>query len=192
MNDYRSRLMAQKIGPKGMEQLTKAINELKIAMETHDEEKLKKLEKNKALFLQILEYLILNQDNPNIDQNLIAIVMEFLGLKPSKSKSKKSSGEVELEDHEHEMTEEERKQQLRFIFYEAYKILNPHALAGETPLQNFIKNVKIRGIEEALKYEGSEYAKNIDPKELQRLDHSGRSFVEELEKNGFKGFGRGL
>lgn len=194
MDDYRSRLMAQKLGAEGMKTLVAAVEDLKKAIDNHDEKRLDQLSKNKAMFLKIFEYLVLNQDNPNIDPRLLIIVMKFLGIEPKSKKKERSEEEDDLhpEGHFYEMTEEERKQYLRMVFYEAYKMLNPHAIAGETYLQNFIKNVQIRGVEEALKYEGSEFAKTIDVKDLKELDHSGKSFVEELDKQGFKGFGRGL
>ena len=83
-------------------------------------------------------------------------------------------------------------QKLLGIVYEVYKILNPNRLAGETTLENFINNVQARGVKVALEYEGKEFEKMFDKKDLENLESHKFSFVNTLKNEGFRGGGRGL
>ena len=67
---------------------------------------------------------------------------------------------------EDELTKEEKQIRLRAAIYEIYKLTNPNRLAGETAMENFIKNVKTRGVEFAMKYDGHEMASKFTKTEL--------------------------
>ena len=103
----------------------------------------------------------------------------------------KEKKEEEIEKEE-ELTEEQKQIRLRQIIYEVYKIINPERLAGETSLENFISNVITRGIEVAMEYDGSQYAKKFTEEELNNLESHKTSFVTKLKSEGHKGSGRGL
>jgi hypothetical protein len=188
-DEYRSKHSVLSINPEDLRKLLAVAYDLREALAAGDKEKLRSLEKSRTLLMTLLEYLILNEDNPNLDTSLIATLLKFLGIDIKKQKHEENERQEEQEEF---LSEEEKKHRLRLIFYEVYKILNPERLAGETPLQNFINNVKTRGIEVALKYEGAEVAQQFDSKELERLEAGKGKFVEKLEKEGFKGFGSGI
>ncbi|MHC0449124.1 MAG: DUF5394 family protein [Candidatus Lariskella arthropodorum] len=138
----------------------------------------------------LFDYLVMNMENPNIDSNLLRIVMQILGIS-MRAVKKKRENEKELEQEE-ELSEERKKQVIRLIIYEIYKITNPHQLAGETALENFINNVQTRGLEVALQYEGAKNAGMFTKDELENLESHRQSFVEMLKETGFRGKGRGL
>lgn len=173
-----------RIDPKELQKLLKMAYELKNAMETGDLEKLKILEQSRALLAMLLEYLILNIGNPNVDVELINLLARFLGLDLKRDKEK----ELE-EEREEELTKEEKERRHRLMIYEIYKILNPRRLAGETDIDNFINNVRTRGVSVAVKYEGAEFAKYFDLKELENLESHSHGFRAALVKAGFKGGG---
>ena len=135
--------------------------------------------KHKGILAKLLEYLILNQNNPNMDLSLIQFLEKALGITKSKKKDK-------------ELSEEQKKIRYQQIMYEAYKILNPERIAGETSLENFLSNVITRGIEVAREYDGAQYENNFSKKEIQDLDSNKESFVDKLKSSGHKGAGRGL
>ena len=149
----------------------------------------KDLNQHKNILAKLLEYLILNQDNPNIDISLIQFLERALGITKSKDKDKKKEQEEEKEE---ELSEEQKKIRYQQIMYEAYKILNPERIAGETSLENFISNVITRGIEVAREYDGAQYEKDFSKKEIDNLDSYKESFVDKLKSSGHEGFGRGL
>ena len=144
------------------------------------------LHQHKDILTKLLEYLILNYNNPDIDVSLIDFLAKALGINIAKEKDK------EREEKEEELSEEQKKIRHRQIMYEAYKILNPHRIAGETSLENFISNVLTRGIEVARKYEGAKYEDHFTKKELNDLESYKESFVKKLRSSGHKGHGRGL
>jgi len=187
--EYRSKHSILGLSPEDLKKLLTVAYELKDALADGDKDKLRSLEKSRSLLVTLLEYLIMNEDNPNLDTSLIAMLLKFLGADVKKQKNEDNK---EREEKEEFLSEEEKKHRLRLIFYEIYKIINPERLAGETPLQNFINNVKTRGIEVALKYEGAEVAQQFNLKNLKELEGGKLKFVEQLEKEGFKGFGPGI
>ncbi|MFQ3307145.1 MAG: hypothetical protein ACI8ZF_000386 [Candidatus Midichloriaceae bacterium] len=143
--------------------------------------------KNKQLLQKLLEYLILNMDNPNMDMTLVIFLEKVLGVKKGKDKNKE-----EEEEKEEELTEEQKRIKYQQVMYEAYKILNPERLAGETSLENFISNVITRGIEVAREYDGAQYEKDFTNKEIEDLESHKEGFVSKLRSSGQKGGGRGL
>ncbi len=145
--------------------------------------------KHKGILAKLLEYLILNQNNPNMDLSLIQFLEKALGI--TKSKKKEKDKELE-EEKEEKLSEEQKKIRYQQIMYEAYKILNPERIAGETSLENFLSNVITRGIEVAREYDGAQYENNFSKKEIQNLDSNKESFVDKLKSSGHKGGGRGL
>ena len=147
--------------------------------------------KHKGILAKLLEYLILNQNNPNMDLSLIQFLEKALGITKSKKKDKDKDKELE-EEKEEELSEEQKKIRYQQIMYEAYKILNPERIAGETSLENFLSNVITRGIEVAREYDGAQYENNFSKKEIQDLDSNKESFVDKLKSSGHKGAGRGL
>lgn len=168
-------------------QLLEIARILQKALERNDHDKLKELERSKPMLLMLLEYLIINSDNPNIDQSMILLLEKFLGITLGKDK-----GEDIEEEREEELSEEEKRRRLQHVIYEVYKILNPHQIAGETAINNFINNVRTRGINVAMRNEGKEFAKYFDANDLSNLESYKHSFVSALAKEGHKGGGKGM
>ncbi len=168
---------------KDLAQLMAIAQELKKAMESGDEQKVKSLEQNKHLLLTLLEYLILNIDRADIDPALIAILQRFLGI--DFGKDKKERDEEELLEYE-EMSKEQKEHIHRIMVYEIYKTLNPNQLAGETALENFISNVRRYGIAEAMQHEGKEFANQFNKKDLENIESHRFSFVDHLKNAGIK------
>ena len=141
----------------------------------------KDLTNHKSILSKLLEYLILNQDNPNMDLSLILFLEKALGVTKSKKKEKDKEQEEEKEE---ELYEEQKKVRYKQIMYEAYKILNPERIAGETSLENFLSNVITRCIEVAREYDGAQYEHGFSKKELNDLDSYKESFVDKLKSSG--------
>ena len=161
--------------------------ELKQAIQRNDVQKLKEIERQKSLLIMLLEYLILNINNPTLDLSIVHFLQMFLG----KSKSKDTELEEEISP-EDELSKEEKERRHRLMIYEVYKVMNPNRLAGETGIENFINNVITRGIKTAMKYEGANFAKLFDEKELENLESHKHSFAQMLRDGGVKGGGRGM
>ncbi len=98
-----------------------------------------------------------------------------------------SSKEKNIKDTKYEYLDKRAKANIkavmkRFMIYEVYKVANPHRIAGETRLNNFIHNVLFRGLKAALKYTSNrtrsfysqEMIKNLEKKH-EALKKSGRS-----------------
>ncbi len=168
---------------KDLAQLLAIAEELKNAISMNDEQKLKSMEQSKHLMFVLLEYLILNMDNPSIDAELIALLQRFLGI--DLEKDKKEKDEEELLEYE-EMSKEQKDHIHRQMIYEIYKMLNPNRLAGETALENFMNNVVRYGVQEAMQHEGKEFAKYFNEKDLENISSHRFSFVENLSKAGIK------
>ncbi len=175
--------------PEELLQLLEIARVLRMAMERNDQEKLKELEHSRPMLLMLLEYLIINSDNPNIDQGMVLLLEKFLGISLSKNKDKDKDLE---EEREEELSEEEKKRRMQHMMYEVYKTLNPHQIAGETAMQNFIDNVRTRGIKVAMQHEGKEFASQFRPGDLKNLESYKHSFVSALAKEGHKGGGKGI
>lgn len=170
-----------------LDKLFQLAYELKDAIQKNDAEKLKEIAAKKSLLIMLLEYLIMNIQNPALDLSVIYFLELFLG------RYKEKDQEIEEEQSkEEELSKEERERRNRLMIYEVYKIISPNRLAGETAMDNFINNVKTRGIKTAMKYEGAEFAKIYDAKDLENLESHKRSFADMLKENGFKGGGRGM
>ncbi len=151
----------------------------------------REIEKNRGLLEELLEYLILNLNNAHFDLYLLKLLCRILGISLNKIDKKEQEQEEEKQD---ELTEEQKKNYMRWIIYEAYKIVNPNRIAGETDLENFISNVKTRGIKEAMKYtsNGEEYEKEIGRRVINKMDKNCSSFVAMLKSQGIYGEGRGM
>lgn len=164
---------------------------LMIALYRQKDELQKEIDKHRETIEKLLVYLALELDNPNLDLALLEFLCRLLDINVQKLRKKKEGLE---EEQEQEMTEEERKNHIRWIIYEAYKIINPNRIAGETDLENFINNVKTRGLEEARKYTNHavNYEKSLGTKFLGELNKEKSSFVEMLKEQGFQGQGRGF
>lgn len=168
-----------------LEKLFLLAYELKQALERNDIAKLKEIERQKSLLIMLLEYLILNINNPALDLSVIHFLQIFLG------KAKEKEIDVE-EEKEEELTKEEMERRHRLMIYEVYKVMNPNRLAGETSIENFINNVITRGIKTAMRYEGADFAKLFETKDLESLESHKQSFTQMLKDGGFKGGGRGM
>jgi transcriptional regulator with XRE-family HTH domain len=180
--------MSAKMSQEDFLELMKIVDRIRRANEQNDVEELKNLSRYKEILMMLLEYLILNEDNLSVDPEIIKILLKFLGLDRKKARE---MDELE-EEREEELDEEQKKNVLRFIIYEIYKILNPHRIAGETALENFVNNVRTRGVKVAMREEGHEYARKFNSRDLENLESHRFGFVASLEKAGFKGGGRGL
>lgn len=169
--DFISRLKASSVSPEDLLKFHNIINELPNA-----EDLPASIQLNKEFLLRMLEYFVDNMDNPNIDPLLLQLLCLYLGIKPRLAEKKK---EIAIEEEWEELTEEERKRLLLLIFYEAYKIINPNRIAGETAAENFLNNVLYRGLRKALEIEGV-----TSYKSQTSLDNP-TTFAERLRAEGF-------
>jgi hypothetical protein len=143
------------------------------------------IEQHIPMMAMLFEYIVRKLDKNSLDVELLRFLEEFLGIK-FKEKEKDKDEEKEHEEEE-ELSKEEKDRRFRLAMYEIYKLMNPRQLAGETALDNFINNVRTRGVGEALKYEGSEYATEFKLSELQNLESHKFAFNQELRDNGARG-----
>ena len=189
MNHYNDTKKVEDLDPKTLAEAIEIARKLQIKMEGGNPDILKDdLHEYRNILTKLLEYLMLNYNNPNMDVSLIKFLAKALGIDIRKDKDK----DKEREEKEEELTEEQKKIRNMQIIYEAYKILNPHRIAGETSLENFVSNVLTRGIEVAREYEGAEYEHHFTKKELDNLSSYRESFVKKLKSSGHKGHGRGM
>ncbi|MCE2993111.1 MAG: DUF5394 family protein [Alphaproteobacteria bacterium] len=156
--------------------------ELKKALRVGDSFKIERISKDINLLYLLLEYLIANIDNPAIDTAIIAFLLEYLG------KAKKKDLEFEAED---EMDKAEFEKMMRWVIYEIYKTITPRQIAGETPVENFVANVKNLGIEEALRQEGNGFIKAEVMKDLKQIEIQKPTFAE-LVKQAVKHHDQGM
>ncbi len=157
----------------------------KAIIQGEEEAFLQELTKNRERLYKLLEYLILNKDNPKVDKDLLNLLTRVFKLDKKKEKS-------EEEEKFEELSKDQKALRYRQIMYEAYKILNPERIAGETSLENFISNVLVRGIEVAREYDGKQYESHFDKENLNNLEANKKNFVNNLYKSGQRGGGRGL
>ncbi|MBF8246435.1 MAG: DUF5394 family protein [Rickettsia sp.] len=66
----------------------------------------------------------------------------------------------------------------RHLIYEAYKILNPKRIAGETEIENYKHNYLIGGIKKAEKYSKGKIGKKIPAKDLKTIQAKRSSLVK--------------
>ena len=142
----------------------------------------------RSMLIYILGYLLANINNPQIDKDLLEFLLNICGYNITKDKDK----ELEEEEKEQELEEKDKERRNRLAAYEVYKILNPHQLAGETALENFVNNMVTRGIKVALKYEGKQFAESFEKSDLAKLESHKTNFVNSIKNEGFKGGGAGL
>ncbi len=161
--------------------------QLQKALAHGDTEVAEQLAKRREELMQLLEYIVANIDNPNIDKTLLPMLQQMLGIDARDVAQEMA----ERDEEEKEQTKEEIERINKVMIYEIYKIVNPHRLAGETAMDNFIKNVKTRGIKEAMKYEGAEYAKDMHKDDLKNLEAYKQSHLDALHKSGSRGGGIG-
>lgn len=172
---------AQKLSKEDVTKLLNLAYELKKALRVGDSFKVERISKDIHLLYLLLEYLIANIDNPAIDTEIIAFLLEYLG------KTKKKNEELEEET---EIDKEEFEKMMRWVIYEIYKNVTPRQIAGETPVENFVKNVKNLGLEEAVRQEGSEFIKAEVVKELKEIEINKPTFAElvkQAQKNNDQG-----
>lgn|GEM_PF-1354919 len=145
------------------------------------------------VMLILLEYLALNEDNPNLDPEIFHFLEKIFGNKLKKKKKKeeeeKEKGEGEEEGKDDDLTPEEKKHRARMAMYEIYKITNPQRLAGETEMDNFIKNVKTRGLAVACKFEGYEHAEDFTVKEIKNMESYKSAVRQSVHDAGSRGAG---
>jgi hypothetical protein len=164
------------------EQLKKMLNlayELKQALEENNTEKIYEISLQKDQLILLLDYLSNNLSNRSIDK----VIMHFLSKFFNKDREEKREEELEQEE---ELGEEQEIHRNRIMIYEVYKVLNPRKLAGETKIDNFINNVITRGIDEAIKYEGKNFAKIFNKEELEILSSNQINFLGIAKDHGFK------
>lgn len=124
------------------------------------------------------------------EKNMIGMLKKMLGLGFSDKKQQLD----EFESMENAQKKEYTRLLKLFIIYEIYKITNPHQLAGETELDNFINNTLTRGTEFAKKFASKdEYAleqlikqaaESLSPSKLKQLDQKGdHSFTNALAQH---------
>jgi hypothetical protein len=180
-------------------QLLEAAYELRKALQEGRPGAQGSITEQEPVMMILLEYLILNEDNPNLDPKIFQFLEKFFGKKLKKKKNKlKEDEEKDVEEEEEEeleqktddlLTKERKKIKARMAIYQIYKITNPERLAGETDVDNFIKNVKTRGIDVAMKYEGSKLAKNFTAKEINNMESYRGAVREGIRNTGSRGGG---
>jgi len=156
-----------------------AVYELRKIIESDSDGMQDAIDKYRPMLLILMEYLALNVNNPNIDLQILHFLEKIFGKVKKKEKSKEE--ELGIDD---ELTKEEKKRRVKLAMYEIYKITNPRQLAGESSMENFVNNVKARGMAAACKYEGKEYAASFAMKEITNLE----SYKDFMAK-GVKDFG---
>ncbi len=186
-NDFKN---VTNLDPQSLIEMLEIVDSLKRLLNSHAELAEKEVEQRIPMLMMLFEYLVANIENPNIDKSLLVFLEGFLNISIDQVKNQ----EIEEEEHEEELEidEKERQRRLRLAMYEIYKIINPNQLAGETALDNFINNVKTRGIGEAMKYSGSAYAGKFRTNDLENVETHGFAMREALRDAGCKGEGRGL
>ncbi|RZI47304.1 hypothetical protein EDM53_02425 [Rickettsiales endosymbiont of Peranema trichophorum] len=170
--------------PKTLLKLLEVVYDFKGMFDEHGQVNSAKLEANKELLVAILEYLIVHAHSLKVDAGLIIFLENVLGIGKIKKDAQKEQEEQEQE--EKELSNEEKERRYRILVYQIYKIMNPRRLAGETKLDNFIHNVQARGIKEAMKYEGMEYAKNIKQSDVNAMESNRGTFLARLKSDGLK------
>lgn len=170
-----------------LKKLMEVAYSLKKAIERGEKQDLDLMQTMRPMLLILLEYLVLNMDKPDVDISLINMIAQFLGIKLS------TETEEDLEkEEENRLTKEEKERRHRLVIYEIYKIMNPRRLAGETPLDNFINNVKTKGFKTAMLYEGAEYSQFFKKDDIKALESLGFEFKSALDKAGMNvSVGRG-
>lgn len=185
MSEIPPKDMANSMSAEDLLQLLSIAYQLQKALAHGDQETAESLAKNREKLLQLLEYMVQNLDNPNIDKSLLPMLQQMLGIDIRDVAEK-----LELEEEKEEkLSKEERERRNKLLAYEVYKMVNPHRLAGESALDNFISNVKLRGFKEAMKYEGKEYSKDFEKKDLENLESHQHTFVDAVTKAGSRGGG---
>lgn len=150
------------------------------------------IKQQEPIMILLLEYLILNMDNPNIDKSIFSFLDKLFGDKLKKKNLSKHSGkqlDAQEEELEEELTKEEKELKLRAAIYEIYKLTNPNRIAGETSLENFIKNVKTRGVDFAMQHDGHEHAQKFTKTELKNLSSYTSMVKSQIHEAGGRGAG---
>ena len=174
------------VDPQAMLEFLTIAEDLKAAMQNGDVEAKKRLGSLKPILAKLLDYLINNVNNPHIDPLLLEFIQRVLGLK-----NKEKDSETVQEKREREISEEKEKHEYRMVMYEVYKIINPHQLAGETSLENFLNNIKLYGAEVARQYSGASFESIVNTDKIEEEARKG-GFVEAVlstTKNNDRGRG---
>lgn len=183
--------MREKITIKNEEQMNayiQRLEEFRLTMSPEGEMDVTQLDEIKDILIALVAFT----QNNTIDPRLLAIFIVLLGRILQQIGERKQEEEIEKEWEE--LSEKEKQVQMRFVIYEIYKLLNPRQIAGETELENFINNVKARGIEVALEYASDSILQKFQKSgiDIAAIESDKALFVEALAKGGHKGGGRGL
>lgn len=167
-------------------EMLEVAHELRKAMQGGDNKAQENMKDKMPMLLVLLEYLSLNSDNTNLDPIIFQFLEKILGHRLEKKKEKEDE-ELENEDN---LSEEEKKRRLRLAIYAVYQVTNPNRIAGETEIDNFVKNVKTRGIEVARKFEGMDDEQYFSSKEIKNMSSYRDQIIDDLrEKGGSRGAG---
>jgi len=148
------------------------------------------VDENSASLEALLGYLIANLEEPNVDHRLLMVMARIFRIDIRKVRQFMFREKRDLE-----VSQEEKRTLMRFIIYEAYKVLNPNRLAGETEVENFISNVAIRGMKTACMYAKNNQElrgfveKIYGPSFLKRLEKNKKFLIEDVRSHGFFGGG---
>lgn len=143
----------------------------------------------KVFLAMLLEYLINHKDSPFLDVALLRFIEEVLGIR-HKAKTKE---EMREEKEEKRLKEEYKKHRYRMAMYEIYKVINPNRLAGETELDNFINNLRTRGLDVAQQYQrGNNFEKLFTKQEIENIASYKHVFQQLLQDMGAIGYGKGI
>lgn len=146
------------------------------------------LAESKVFLAMLLEYLINHRDGLFIDIALLQFIEEVLGIQHKKEKE-----ETREQKEEKRLKEEYKKHRYRMAMYEIYKVINPNRLAGETELDNFINNLRTRGLHVARQYQrGGEVEKLFTPQEIENIASYKHVFQQLLQDMGAIGHGKGM
>jgi hypothetical protein len=200
MSHNTNNTVFQNLSPEDLQLLLQEVYKLRKAISNNELGAINALAAQYQKLEQLLEYLIINMHNPEIDSALIRMLAEMLGIsleKTSLGDSVFTSKNAQQKTPEEERLEKEQQEQVvRFMIYELYKMTNPRQIAGETKLDNFISNVLMYGIKEALQYAGSFYSNKFTDKQIEALESVGKteSFADALNKglSSVRSGGRGI
>ncbi len=126
--------------------------------------------------LMLLEYFSGNPQIAERHTDLMMFIYSILGLNKAKAPEERET----LQQKEADRIEREFEDlKARLAMYEFYKIVNPNRIAGETERENFINNVHVRGLTQALILEGTKSPQFFNVKEME-LTSTPSSFVDRI------------
>lgn len=141
----------------------------------------------------LIEYIAISGDLSGVDMDFLIFLCELLGIDVTtllENTLKKDKQEKEIEQTEKFKKRKEEGLKLLLV-YAMYRLISPHKLAGQTLLEDFIKDIRQSGWAYALEAHGArlEVNKSIDlmnnvmhPDKTHNSKRAGFSSVKLAEK----------